>query len=209
MRTGSGPYRAVADAELRSIFYLVSTTAKSFWFIPNFLTTTTPPPGTDKPAVTQLLRALLYVHAVPSQANELRQIIEKQLADRNDIAIRAKLLSLIGQIREKPWAFPACVATPLCRQFYARLKPIMETSEMAADFMGDPFTTAAAPGAASAVAAKTGTVTAGRIIGGAAMGGSILSLTNFFAGKSKDYYEFYMKRISDELALRGIPPSSL
>jgi hypothetical protein len=116
---------------------------------------------------------------------------------------------LIGQVREKPWAFPACIDTQLCRQFYKELKPIVDASESAADFMGDPVSPPAAGAASAAIASRVGPATAANIAKGFGIGSFAVSLTNFFAGKSKDYYEYYMKRISDELALRGIPPSSL
>ncbi len=100
MRNGSGPYRRVSDRELRSIFYLIPQSGKSAWFVPSLLSTTMPPPGTDNPIVTEFLRAMLYVQALPSQEQQLRREIPRRLTDRNDIAIRAKLLSLTTQIRE-------------------------------------------------------------------------------------------------------------
>ncbi len=209
MRNGSGPYRRVSDRELRSIFYLIPQSGKSAWFVPSLLSTTMPPPGTDNPIVTEFLRAMLYVQALPSQEQQLRREIPRRLTDRNDIAIRAKLLSLTTQIREKPWAFPACLPEKLCRQFYKELKKIVDTSEIAADFMSDPFSSSGASGASAAIANRAKNFSAGAFAKGSAMGMFAIGLTNFFGGKSKDYYEFYTKRISDELALRGIPPSSL
>ncbi|WP_156347719.1 MULTISPECIES: hypothetical protein [unclassified Sphingomonas] len=209
MQTGLGPYRRVRDGELRSIFYLTQQTGKSAWFVPAWLSTARPPPGTDSHVVTDLLRNMLYVHALPSQEQQLRREISRRLKERNDIAIRAKLLSLTTQIREKPWAFPACLPERLCRQFYQELKKIVDTSEFAADFMSDPFSSSGASGASTALVNRAKSLSAGKFARGTAMGMFAIGLTNFFAGKSKDYYEFYTKRISDELALRGIPPSSL
>lgn len=209
MQTGTGPYRQVSDDELRGIFYLVPQTGKSFWFVPSIFSTTRPPPGTEKPVVTELLRAMLYAYTNPTQAGELRSAIAARLPDRNDIVIRAKLLSLLGQIREKPWAYPACLETRLCRQFYNQLKPIAGVSETAAETLGDPFSGAAAGGGASHFTSKLPQATRADAAVAFGMGFFAIQLINFFGGKSKDYYEFYMKRISDELALRGIPPSSL
>lgn len=209
MQARPGPYRQVRDSELRSIFFLIPMVGKSFWFVPSFMMTTTPPPGTDKPIVTQILREMLYVLATPSITEQLHATITRELSHRDDIAIKAKLLSLIGQIRKKPWAFPACLGTRHCRNFYHQLKSIVDASGVAADFMGDPFSTSAATGGASAAAARARPVTGANIIGGAAYGGMLISMTNFFASKSEGYYEAYMKGISDELALRGISPSSL
>lgn len=209
MLTGNGPYRRVRDAELRDIFYLTPQTGKSFWFVPSAMSTTAPPPGTEKPSVTELLRALLYLHASPAQPAELRRAIETRLTDRNDIAIRAKLLSLTTQVREKPWAYPACLSEPMCRRFYSQLKSIAGASEAAADTLGDPFSSTAAGGGTSYVTSKLPAATRGSAAKGFGIGFFAMQLVNFFGGKSKDYHEFYMKRISDELALRGIPPNSL
>ena len=46
-------------------------------------------------------------------------------------------------------------------------------------------------------------------IGTAGIVGFGLQLTRYFGKKNKEYYSFYAKRISDELALRGIAPSTL
>jgi hypothetical protein len=152
---------------------------------------------------------MLYVHAFPSQEQQLRREIPERLKERNDIAIRAKLLSLTTQIREKPWTFPACLPEKLCRQFYQELKGIADRSEMAADFMADPASPAVGAGGVTLLQKRAGPLSAGSIAKASTMGLFAISLTNFFAGKSKDYYEFYTRRISDELALRGIPPSTL
>ena len=152
---------------------------------------------------------MFYAHSVPSGISQLKLAIERELQDRNDTAIKAKLLFLLTQIKEKPRAFPACVSTGLNKKFYKELAPIADISDKGANFIGDPMSTSGLSGGSAYVASKTGPATAGRIVGGAAYGGMVASLLNFFSGKSKDYYEFYMKRISDELALRGIPASSL
>ncbi|WP_125660891.1 hypothetical protein [Sphingomonas sp. 2R-10] len=199
----------MGDEELRSIFYLTPQSGKSAWFVPSWLSSTRPPPGAGSPIVTGLLRTMLYVHALPSCEQQLRREIPRRLKDRNDVAIRAKLLSLTTQIRERPWAFPACLPEKLCRQFHTELKKIVDASEVAADFMSDPFSSSGASGASTAIANRAGNLSTGSVAKGFSMGMFAIGLTNFFGGKSKDYYEFYTKRISDELALRGIPPSSL
>lgn len=191
-RTGPGPHRMVADAELRPIFYLTPQSGRSFMIE----VTTTPPPGSATPIVTQLLRAMLYV-AVDTrpQRAALEHDIAAKLGERNDIAIRAKLLSLCRQASEKPWAYPALLDTQTCRRMYAELKPYVDTSDKVANFGSDPVSSI-----------PIGAVLTKLITAAGAFG---FGLATYFGGKSKDYYDFYAKRIAMELALRGIPESTL
>lgn len=161
-----------------------------------FSVTTTPPPGVNLPAVTPLLRAMLYV-VVDTRAQRiaLERAIAAQLADRNEIAIRAKLLSLCRQAAEKPWAFPALLDTPTCRRMYAELKPLVEGSDTIANAGSDPVSSLPIMAALAKLTTAAGAFGYG--------------LMTYFGGKSKEYYEFYARRIATELALRGIPESAL
>lgn len=190
IRTGAGPYRTVSDRELRPIFYLVPASGDAFMFS----VTTTPPPGTEKPVVTCLLRAMLYtLVASPAERQTLVQEIERALPDRNDIAIRAKLLSLVRQAQERPWAFPALVDTIRCRRYHAEMKGAADASDIPAKVGADPVSGLGI----GALLKKLPQVAFG------------LGLTNYFGGKSKDYYDFHARKIANELALRGIAPDTL
>jgi hypothetical protein len=189
-RTGVGPYRAVSDRELRPIFYLVPVTGDAFMFS----VTAKPPPGTEQPVVTRLLRAMLYVLVSSnSQQQALVREIERELPDRNDIAIKAKLMSLVRLVRERPWAYPALVDTYRCHQYHSAMKGVANASDTPAKVGADPVS-----GLGIGALLKS--------VPHIAFG---LGLTNYFGGKSKDYYDFYARRIADELALRGIAPSTL
>jgi len=191
-QTGPGPYRPVSDGELRSIFYLTPQTGRSF----SLPVSTTPPPGTDQPQVTRLLRAMLYLRVeAPNQRDALYRAIEAGLPGRNNIAIKAALLSRCRQVIETPWAYPALHDTDSCKRMYNELKPIMEASDQVANAGSDPVSSMG-----------IGAVLTKLLSSAAAFG---YGLATYFGGKSKDYYDFYMRRISQELALRGVPESSL
>lgn len=190
--TGPGPYRKVLDSELRDIFFLAPQEGRAFIFSVQ----STPPPGTDSPIVTGLLRAMLYFRVDNSaQRVELQREIETKLAGHNNIAIRAKLVSICRQILAEPWAYPAAYPTDALRRFHADLKPIASASDTAANMGADPV----ANMAVSAALAK--------LLSSAAAFG--WNLVNYFGGKSKDYYEFYLNRIVIELSRRGVPPVAL
>lgn len=190
--TGPGPHRIVHDNELRDIFFLAPQHGRAFLFS----VTSSLPPGTDGLAVTALLRAMLYLRvANANQRAALGREIESKLLSHNDIAIRAKLLSLCRHAIEEPWAYPALYPTDALRRFYADLKPIASASDTVANAGADPVTNMGV----SAALAKLLTTAA-------AFG---WNLANYFGGKSKDYYEFYMQRIVIELSRRGIPATSL
>lgn len=189
-RTGNGPFRAVSDRELRPIFYLMPATGDAFMFS----VTTRPPPGSEKPEVTRLLRAMLYtLVSNEREKRELIQEIQRTLSSRNDIAIKAKLLSAMRLTREKGWAFPALVDTNRCRQYHAELKRVSDASEIPAKAGADPVS-------ALGIGALL------RKLPQFAFGAG---LTNYMGGKSKDYYDYYARRIANELALRGIAPDTL
>lgn len=187
-----GPYRNVGDGELRPIFYLTPQSGRSFMFN----VTSTPPPGSDLPAVTALLRAMLYVR-VDTRAERvaLERDIGARLPNRNDIAIRAKLLSLCRQAADKPWGFPALIDTPTCRRIYAELKPLVNASDTITNTGSDPISAIAVGGVLRRVSGAAGVFGFG--------------LMTYFSGKSKDCYDFYARRIASELTMRGIPESSL
>lgn len=177
---------------MRDIFFLTPQHGRAFIFS----VTTAPPPGTAQPIVTTLLRAMLYLRAdTGAQRRDLQNEIEAKLSQSDNIAIRAKLLSLCQRGLEEPWAFPALYPTDALRRFYADLKPIAAVSDTVANAGADPV---ANMGVSAALAKMLTTA--------AAFG---WNLANYFGGKSKDYYEFYLQRIALELSRRGVPPSSL
>jgi hypothetical protein len=189
-RTGAGPYRKVADSELRYSFHLGPQTAKVFALKINY------PPfaGSESPLVTPFLRALLYIMLdTASQRQELRREINAKLDDRNFIPIRAKLLSLIDNIPRKPWDFPPCLSTEDCKRYWKEMSKVATVSGIPSDRTGDAVT-------------GMGVSYLLRNLPQLAWGGALL---NQFTGQSKDYYDFYARRLQDELALRGIPPSTL
>ena len=191
-----GPYRTVADAELRDIFFLTPQSGQALMISVK----TGPFPGSTNPAVTPLLREMLYLLVMkPAELVALRRRIEHDLAGRDAIPIRAKLLSLVVHVFDEPWAFPALLDTPRCRAAYKELGGIANVSGKVSNLGTDPVSDL---GVAAGLKKLFGTA----LTGMAAFG---VSLTHYFGGRSQAYYSFYAKRISDELALRGIPPSSL
>ena len=191
-----GPYRTVADAELRDIFFLTPQSAQALMISVK----TGPFPGSADPVVTPLLREMLYLLTMkPAELIALRQRIEQQLAGRDAIPIRAKLLSLVAHVFDEPWAFPALLDAPRCRAAYKELSGIAKVSGKVSDLAADPVSDL---GVAAGLKKLLGTT----LTGMAAFG---VSLTHYFGGRSQGYYSFYAKRLSDELALRGIPPSGL
>lgn len=202
-----GPYRFVSDSELRDIFYL--TPQKGTTVMAPFNITTPNFPHSTDPAVMSLLRELLYLFKMSvAERLQLRKRIETILNDREHIPIRAKLISLMSRIREQPWAYPALLDTKMCKELYAKLNQVAEVSDTVATVGSDPVSDIGVGAGLRKIfmsvqgSAAVKSVTAG-------MAAFAVSLTRFFGGKSKDYYAFYARRISNELALRGIPPSTL
>lgn len=118
-----------------------------------------------------------------------------ELSGRNDIAIRAALLTRCQQVIEKPWAYPASLDTKTCRKAYLKLQPYVSASDSVANTASDPWSSALIGGVLT------------KLLGASVAFG--YGLVTYYGGKSKDYYEFYARRIASELALRGIPESSL
>ena len=165
---------------------------------------TKPPPGFDNPAVLPLLRAMLYTRvASVAERMELRREIERQLPTRNGIVVRAKLLSLMNLVLERPWAFPACLSTAECRAWHARFKKIADASQNVEDALTNPFADAGAAGAADRYVKKPDLR---QLV---SSGAFAVALSSFFSGKSADWYNYYRERLAVELALRGIPSSAL
>jgi len=137
---------------------------------------------------------MLYVRlANGQQRQELAKEIEKRLADRAMIPIRAKLLSLIRDVAATPWAYPACITTEECKTYWREMNKIAGWSAIPSDRTGD-----AVSGLGLSALLKR--------LPQMAFGSALL---NQFGGQSKDYYDSYARRLSDELALRGVPPSTL
>lgn len=200
-----GPFRFVSDGELRDIFYLTPQSGTAFMLRVG----TGPFPHANEPIVTPILREMLYLFQLrPGERLELRKRIEAAFADREHIPIRAKLLSLIGRVQQEPWAFPALLDTKMCRELYTKLNGVAGASDTVASLGSDPVSDL---GIAAVLKKIFDNVPGSAAVkaGAAGMAAFGVALTRYFAGKSKDYYAFYTKRISDELALRGVPPSSL
>ncbi|RYF12458.1 MAG: hypothetical protein EOO77_17385 [Oxalobacteraceae bacterium] len=191
----AGLYRNVRDEELRDIFYL--TPQKGSAFMLEIQTGAFH--GSNRPGVTALLRDMLGLMKMTfPQRTALRQKIARTLAAREDIAVKAKLVSLTTMIPQRPWAFPALLDTPTCRGLYTEMNKIAGYADTPASGLADPVSEFGIAAAISKIFRAFGTVVTFGV-----------DLTRYLGGKTKDYYAFYAKRISDELALRGIAPSSL
>lgn len=120
---------------------------------------------------------MLYVVAdTRDQRAALEGDVTAKLSERNDIAIRAKLLSLCRQAAEKPWAYPALLDTPTCRRLYGDLKPYVDTSDKIANFGSDPVSSIPVG------ALLTKLITAAGAFG--------FGLATYFGGRSKDLLRF-------------------
>ena len=110
----NGPYRFVRDNELRDIFFLTPQTGTAF-----FLTVHTGSfAGAERPEVTPILREMLYLLTMtPAELATLRKRIQGDLASRDLIPIRAKLLSLCQRVFEDPEHFPALLDTSRCKPY--------------------------------------------------------------------------------------------
>lgn len=189
------PYRNVQDSELRDIFYLTPQTGTSFMFTvhtPDF-------PGSESPAVTPILRDMLTVHDMSSpQREQLKRHIAQTLSGRDQIPIQAHLISLVDRAVEEPWAFPVMLDTPTCRELWHEFNSVATGSNTVASTGADPVSSKGIGAALVAIFKKTGALITFSV-----------GYAQYIFGKNRDYYAFHAKRISDELALRGIPPSSL
>jgi hypothetical protein len=192
-----GPYRLVKDGELRDIFYLTPQTGRTFIY--PFPVTTGHFHGSQDARVTPIPREMLGLYGyTPAQGVALKGRIAAALPDREAIVIRAKLISLVDHVFEKPWAFPALLATPTCRKLFRELNATAGVADHVASTGADPATQTGLGALLTHFLKKAGAVAALSVI-----------WTQYLSGKTKDYYAFYAKRVSDELALRGIAPSSL
>lgn len=190
IRTGPGPYRRVSDAELRPSFYLVPQSGKAFMFSVQTGTV----PGVRHPMVTPLLRAMLYsrVAGAAHRAALQREIVQR-LPARNEIAIQRKLLSLLNSVIERPWAFAVCLSTSECHSYWREVSRLAGYSAVPSDRTGD-----AVSGVGIGALLKRHPAVA--------FGASLL---NQMGRQSKDYYDFYARRLLNELALRGFAPDIL
>lgn len=191
-RTGPGPYRVVRDIELRDIVFLTPQSGRAF----ALRVSTGDVHGSRRPEVAVLLRHMLSALADSrTQRDALMREIATKLPHRNDIVIRGRLLSLCRRAQEEPWHFPALVGTPALRSFHKELKALVDTSDTVANAGSDPFTSVPIGYAIAQLTTK-------------AIGFGY-TLATYFADRGKNYYEFYLRRIELELALRGIPASTL
>lgn len=77
-----------------------------------FPITAYPPPGTNDPRVTALLRRLLYVRLIdPKEFEELANAIRALMNNRDTIAVGARLIAIMRHTFEQPWAYPALLKT--------------------------------------------------------------------------------------------------
>lgn len=200
MRTGIGPYRHVQDEELRSIFF-IDQQEGSFNFIIKVKTAKLK--ESDPVEITKILRAMLYCHqSSMAEITNMRHVIARATPTVDDIPLRGRLFSVLTQLQQKPWAFPACISTNECRKYYKEMDIYFNGSAFSSEILADPGTSTGA-GFGVAYLAKKFSLAA------ASLGLSAVQFLNFFGGKSKDYYDFYMRRIENELALRGIPKSKI
>ncbi|MBB3878936.1 hypothetical protein [Sphingomonas pseudosanguinis] len=136
------------------------------------------------------------MHSHPSfdlYSNRWHQDLAAFVKSAERIAIRAKIISLSRDVFEKPFAYHACLSTPENKTHWRELSKIAGLSAIPGDRTGDAV-------AGVGVAARLKNHPA------LAFGAALL---NQFSGQSKDYYSFYAGRILNELALRGIPASSV
>lgn len=191
----AGPYRYVHDTELRDIFYLTPQTGQAFMFTVH----TQAFPGADSPGVTAALREMLTIHDMsPAQRTAFKRHIAQALPSREQIVIRAHLISIVDRVFEKPWTYPALLDTNTCRELWQQLNSVASESDTVASTGADPVFSKGIGAALVFLFKKTGAFIT-----------FATGYTQYLAGKNKDYYAFYAKRISDELALRGVPPSTL
>ena len=181
--SGPGPYRPIADNELRQIFHLVPQTVYALEMVP---VTTAPPPGTQDARVTALLRRLLYIRKLaPDDFRQLAQDIHALAGDRQMIAISGKLLGLMRAAFDTPWAYPALLSTPGILTARQAASGVVDATRLPSNG------TASTP---VAFALSFLSRFAGTVVAHAAY---MASLTN------RDY-DFRVQRMNAELNLRGV-----
>lgn len=183
VNAGPGPFRSIADAELRKIFYLEPQTA---WLLEIIPVKTTPPPGTNDPRVTAFLRRMLYLRRLHlQQLRELAESIKALQSDREMIAISAKLLSLMRDAFQRPWAFPALLETKDILAFRRAFAQVTSITGVTANVSG----TTPAAYALSFLSRFAGTA-AGHAV--------------YTTSLSNRYYDAYLQKMNAELNLRGV-----
>lgn len=186
--TGPGPYRAIPNQELRQVFYLEPQTAWLFEFIP---ITTSPPPGTSDPRVTALLRRMLYLTRLdPPSLEQLMQDAHALANDRQMIAISARLLSLMRQAFQTPWAFPALLESKDIIALRPAFKGVVDITRIPGNI------TAATPVALALSKLRM-------------FAGGTVANASYMASLTNRHYDFYLQRMNTELIFRGLNPSLL
>ncbi len=99
---------------------------------------------------------------------------------------------------EEPWAFPVMLDTPTCCELWHTFNAVANGSDRVASTGADPVSSKGIGAALIAIFKKTGALIT-----------FSLSYAQYIFGKNRDYYAYHARRIADELALRGVPPSSL
>lgn len=80
-----------------------------FWVFP---ITAYPPPATNDPRVTALLRRILYVRLIGvKEFEQLVGDVRALMSNRDMIAVAARLLAIMRHAFEQPWAYPALLKT--------------------------------------------------------------------------------------------------
>lgn len=185
---GPGPYRAIPDHELRQVFYLQPQTAWLFEFIP---ITTSPPPGTNDPRITLLLRRMLYLRTMNMESIErLATEIHSLQSDRQMIAISAKLLSFMRHVFSEPWAFPALLKNEEIIYYRRAFSGVVDVTRI-------PGNVTASTPAAVAIGWLS------------KFAGTAVAHTSYAASLTNRHYDFYLQRMNTELNLRGINASLL
>ena len=184
--TGPGPFRNIADPELRPIWYLTPQRGQLFEIIP---ITANPPPGLEAPQVAPFLRRMLYlVKLHPPDLLQLVQDVQTLQKDRQMIAISAKLLNLIGQVFAQPWEFPAVLETADILRLRKTFSGVVGATNIPSNI------TSALPAAfALSFLSKFASLSVSNA-------GYAASLTN-------RHYGAYLQKMNDELNLRGVNAS--
>ncbi|WP_131819168.1 hypothetical protein [Sphingomonas jatrophae] len=168
---------------MRKIFYLEPTRTYLFEIIP---INTSPPPGTDDPRVTALLRRMLYLRVLhPPMLRQLAEDARALLAERQMIAIAAKLLSLMRDVFNSPWAFPALMQNKDIIAYRSAFSGVVDVTGVTANVTGST---------PAAYALSFLSRFAGTAVG---HGVYMASLTN-------RHYDYYLQKMNAELQLRGV-----
>ncbi|WP_372050631.1 hypothetical protein PJ900_18145 [Tistrella mobilis] len=120
--------RFISDRDLRRAWYLVPQRAWMF-------VEASPPPGVDLPGVTDFLREMLSVRAMPhtARADLLKRIDGWGAADVTHRLMSTRLKALIGLALSEPWRFPALLSDDELRRYMRRFGEIAEISSTAGD----------------------------------------------------------------------------